>query len=63
MIFGDLILSESIIARDPRQLFEMLRTNPEMLQQVRQNSPQLVDAIQRGDFGMKTILKLIKKYY
>ncbi len=41
----------------------MLRTNPEMLQQVRQNSPQLVDAIQRGDFGMKTILKLIKKYY
>lgn len=36
--------------RDPRQLFEMLRTNPEMLQQARRNSPQLADAIQRGDF-------------
>jgi len=37
-------------ARDPRQLFEMLRSSPEMLQQVRQNSPQVADAIQRGDF-------------
>ncbi|CAF4438491.1 unnamed protein product, partial [Adineta steineri] len=30
--------------------FEMLRSNPEMFQQVRQSSPQLADAIQRGDF-------------
>jgi len=37
-------------ARDPRQLFEMLRSNPEMLQQARQSSPQVADAIQRGDF-------------
>jgi len=37
-------------SRDPRQLFEMLRSNSEMLQQVRQNSPQIADAIQRGDF-------------
>ncbi|CAF1025931.1 unnamed protein product [Adineta steineri] len=37
-------------SRDPRQLFEMLRSNPEMFQQVRQSSPQLADAIQRGDF-------------
>ncbi|CAF4188374.1 unnamed protein product [Rotaria magnacalcarata] len=37
--------------RDPRQLFEMIRSNPEMLQQIRQNSPQLVDAVQRGDFN------------
>ncbi|UJR13301.1 hypothetical protein I4U23_000319 [Adineta vaga] len=36
--------------RDPRQLFEMVRSNPEMFQQVRQNSPQLADAIQRGDY-------------
>ncbi|CAF1604019.1 unnamed protein product [Adineta ricciae] len=36
--------------RDPRQLFEMLRSNPEMLQQIRQNSPQVADAVQRGDF-------------
>lgn len=37
--------------RDPRQLFEMLRSNPEMLEQVRQSSPQLVNAIERGDFN------------
>ena len=41
-----------LIARDPRQLFEMLRSNPQMLQQIRQNSPQVADAVQRGDFSM-----------
>ncbi len=50
-----------VVARDPRQLFEMLRSNSEMLQQVRQNSPQIADSIQRGDFGTKNMLKLIKK--
>jgi len=50
------------VARDPRQLFEMLRSNPEMLQQVRQNSPQIADSIQRGDFGTKNTLKLISRY-
>jgi len=40
----------------------MLRSNPEMLQQVRQNSPQIADAIQRGDFSMNKMLKLIKRY-
>jgi len=45
------------VARDPRQLFEMLRSNPEMLQQVRQNSPQIADSIQRGDFGIKKHVK------
>lgn len=44
-------------SRDPRQLFEMLRTNPEMLQQARRTSPQLADAIQRGDF--ETFMQLI----
>jgi hypothetical protein len=52
-----------VVARDPRQLFEMLRSNSEMLQQVRQNSPQIADSIQRGDFGTKNMLKLIKKKY
>jgi len=42
-----------IVARDPRQLFEMFRSNPEMLQQIRQNAPEIADAIQRGDFGTK----------
>ncbi|CAF3671673.1 unnamed protein product [Rotaria sp. Silwood1] len=45
------MLRRNMNPRDPRQLFEMLRTNPEMLQQIRRNSPQLVDAIQRGDFN------------
>ncbi|CAF1170790.1 unnamed protein product [Rotaria sordida] len=44
-------LRRNMDARDPRQLFEMLRSNSEMLQQIRRNSPQLVDAIQRGDFN------------
>jgi len=35
----------------------MLRSNPEMFQQVRQSSPQMADAIQRGDFGKKSIFK------
>jgi hypothetical protein len=49
-----LIGNEFLSARDPQQLFDMLRSNPEMLQQVRQNSPQAADAIQRGDFSTKT---------
>jgi hypothetical protein len=38
----------------------MLRSNPQMLQQLRQNSPQIAEAIQRGDFSMKGLLKLIE---
>lgn len=49
------------LARDPRQLFEMLRTNPEMLQQARRTSPQLADAIQRGDFGTENFQLSNKK--
>jgi len=51
----------SFLARDPRQLFEMLRTNPEMLQQARRTSPQLADAIQRGDFGTENFQLSNKK--
>jgi hypothetical protein len=42
-----------VLARDPRQLFEMFRSRPEMLEQVRQSSPQAAEAIQRGDFSKK----------
>jgi hypothetical protein len=38
----------------------MLRSNPQMLQQVRQSSPQIADAIQRGDYSMKK--KLVKTH-
>lgn len=37
----------------------MLRLNPEMLQQVRQNSPELAEVIQRGDFSMRIFSKMI----
>lgn len=47
-----MIIGLGFVARDPRQLFETLRSNPQMLQQIRQNSPQVADAIQRGDFSM-----------
>jgi hypothetical protein len=52
IIYGYWIEIDFVVARDPRQLFEMLRSNPEMLQQVRQSSPQIADAIQRGDLSM-----------
>jgi hypothetical protein len=42
----------------------MLRSNPEMFQQVRQNSPQIADAIQRGDFSTnKTKSFKINQYF
>jgi hypothetical protein len=40
-------------AHEPQQLFNELRANPNVLQQLRRTQPELADAVQRNDMSMR----------
>jgi hypothetical protein len=47
-----LTLNLCVQAQNPQRLFNELRSRPDLLQRLRRDQPQLVDAIEQNDISM-----------